>query len=87
MNIWRRDNESLEAFVVRYNKECLEIGDVADQMARNHFIKAVKDKQMVMTISGKEGLPKKWEDVMAAVKTYRVVAMLGVPNAFYANDA
>ena len=53
MNIWRRDNESLEAFVVRYNKECLEIGDVADQMARNHFIRAVKDRQMVMTISGK----------------------------------
>ncbi|MFS7992984.1 hypothetical protein Hanom_Chr12g01088691 [Helianthus anomalus] len=25
---------------------------------------------MIMTISGKEGLPKKWEDVMAAVKTY-----------------
>ncbi|KAJ0854296.1 hypothetical protein HanRHA438_Chr14g0661051 [Helianthus annuus] len=70
MNIWQRDDESLEAFVVRYNKECLEIGDVQDQMARNHFIKAVRDRQMVMTISGKEGLPKKWEDVMAAVKTY-----------------
>ncbi|KAJ0603113.1 putative retrotransposon gag domain-containing protein [Helianthus annuus] len=70
INIWRRDDESLKAFVVRYNKECLEIGDVADQMAPNHFIKAVRDKQMVMTISGKECLPKKWEDVMAAVKTY-----------------
>ena len=70
MNIWRRNDESLEAFVVRYYKECLEIGDVADQMARNHFIRAVKDREMIMTISGKEGLPKKWEDVMAAVKTY-----------------
>ncbi|KAJ0936546.1 putative retrotransposon gag domain-containing protein [Helianthus annuus] len=70
MNIWRRNDESLEAFVVRYNKECLEIGDVADQMARNHFIRAVKDREMIMTISGKEGLPKKWEDVMTAVKKY-----------------
>ncbi|XP_022027855.1 uncharacterized protein LOC110929063 [Helianthus annuus] len=70
MNIYRWDDESLEAFVVRYNKECLEIGDVADQMARNHFIKAVRDEQMVMTISGKDGRPKKWEDVMTAVKTY-----------------
>ncbi|KAJ0455653.1 putative retrotransposon gag domain-containing protein [Helianthus annuus] len=64
MNILRGDNKSLESFVVRYNKECLEIGGVADQMARNHFIVAVKDEQMVMTISSKEGLPKKWEDVM-----------------------
>ncbi|XP_022014888.1 uncharacterized protein LOC110914401 [Helianthus annuus] len=70
MNIWRGDNKSLESFVIRYNKECLEIGGVVDQMARNHFIRAVKDEEMVMTISGKEGLPKKWEDVMAAVKTY-----------------
>ncbi|XP_021979767.1 uncharacterized protein LOC110875879 [Helianthus annuus] len=70
MNIWRGDNESLESFVIRYNKECLEISGITDQMARNHFILAVKDNEMVMTISGKEGLPEKWDDIMAAVKTY-----------------
>ncbi|XP_021975120.1 uncharacterized protein LOC110870231 [Helianthus annuus] len=69
-NIWRGDNESLKSFVIHYNKECLEIGGVANQVARNHFIRAVKDEEMVTTISGKEGLPKKWDDVMAAVKTY-----------------
>ncbi|XP_022030492.1 uncharacterized protein LOC110931404 [Helianthus annuus] len=70
INIWRGDSESLESFLIRYNKECLEIGGIADQMDRNHFIRAVKYDEMVMTISGKEGLPEKWDGVMAAVKTY-----------------
>ncbi|XP_022031322.1 uncharacterized protein LOC110932283 [Helianthus annuus] len=70
INIWRGENESLESFVIRYNKKCLEIGGIADQMARNHFIRAVKDDKMVMTISGKEDLPEKWDEVIAAVKMY-----------------
>ncbi|XP_022014472.1 uncharacterized protein LOC110913967 [Helianthus annuus] len=84
INIWRGENESLESFVIRYNKECLEIGGIADQMARNHFIRVVKDDEMVMTLSGKEGLPEKWDDVIAAVKMYTQTQRSLKPHAFKA---
>ncbi|XP_022008126.1 uncharacterized protein LOC110907452 [Helianthus annuus] len=70
INIWRGENESLEAFVIRYNKEYLKIGGVADQMSCNQFLQEVNHDEMIMTISGKESLPEKWDDVMAAIKTY-----------------
>ena len=34
MNIWRGDDESLEDFITRYNKEVLEIGDVHEDLVR-----------------------------------------------------
>ncbi|XP_022014299.1 uncharacterized protein LOC110913787 [Helianthus annuus] len=58
MNIWRRDDESLEDFITRYNKEVLEIGGVHEQLIRAQFKYAVRCDDMVKVLSGTEGLPK-----------------------------
>ena len=68
MNIWRRDDENLEDFITRYNKEVLEIGGVHEQLIRAQFKYAVRCDDMVKVLSGKEGLPKSWEKIMAAAK-------------------
>ncbi|XP_022015045.1 uncharacterized protein LOC110914550 [Helianthus annuus] len=70
MNIWRRDDESLEDFITRYNKEVLEIGGVHEQLIRTQFKYAVRCDDMIKVLSGTEGLPKSWEKIMAATKVY-----------------
>ncbi|XP_021998635.1 uncharacterized protein LOC110895593 [Helianthus annuus] len=70
MNIWRHDDESLEDFITRYNKEVLEIGDVHEQLIHAQFKYAVRCDDMIKVLSGTEGLPKSWEKVMAAAKVY-----------------
>ncbi|KAJ0601425.1 hypothetical protein HanIR_Chr03g0128201 [Helianthus annuus] len=70
MNIWRHDEESLEDFITRYNKEVLEIGGVHEQLIRAQFKYAVRCDDMIKVLSGTEGLPKSWEKVMAAAKVY-----------------
>ncbi|XP_022030527.1 uncharacterized protein LOC110931441 [Helianthus annuus] len=70
MNIWRRDDENLEDFITRYNKEVLEIGGVHEQLIRAQFKYAVRCDDIVKVLSGTEGLPKSWEKIMAAAKVY-----------------
>ncbi|XP_022000876.1 uncharacterized protein LOC110898401 [Helianthus annuus] len=70
INILRHDDESLEDFITRYNKEVLEIGDVHEQLIRAQFKYAVRCDDMIKVLSGTEGLPKSWEKVMAAAKVY-----------------
>ncbi|XP_021999218.1 uncharacterized protein LOC110896087 [Helianthus annuus] len=70
MNIWRHDDENLEDFITRYNKEVLEIGGVHEQLIRAQFKYAVRCDDMIKVLSGTEGLPKSWEKVMAAAKVY-----------------
>ncbi|XP_035832998.1 uncharacterized protein LOC118481818 [Helianthus annuus] len=70
MNIWRRDDENLEDFITRYNKEVLEIGGVHEQLIRTQFKYAVRCDDMVKVLSGTEGLPTSWEKIMAAAKVY-----------------
>ncbi|XP_022041636.1 uncharacterized protein LOC110944231 [Helianthus annuus] len=49
MNIWRHDDESLEDFITRYNKEVLEIGDVHEHLIRAQFKYAVRCDDMIKT--------------------------------------
>ncbi|XP_021974790.2 uncharacterized protein LOC110869893 [Helianthus annuus] len=70
MNIWRRDDESSEGFITRYNKEVLEIGDVHEHLVRAQFKYVVRCDDMIKVLSGMEGLPKSWEKLMAAAKVY-----------------
>ncbi|KAJ0550694.1 hypothetical protein HanHA300_Chr07g0248831 [Helianthus annuus] len=70
MNIWRHHDESLEDFITRYNKEVLEIGDVHEQLIRAQFKYAVRCDDMIKILFGTEGLPKRWEKVMATAKVY-----------------
>ncbi|KAM0025424.1 putative retrotransposon gag domain-containing protein [Helianthus debilis subsp. tardiflorus] len=57
-DIWRRENEGLEDFITRFNKECLEIGGVNEQLMRAHFKKAIRCDSLIRTITGKDGMPK-----------------------------
>ncbi|XP_022026469.1 uncharacterized protein LOC110927135 [Helianthus annuus] len=67
-DIWRRDNEGLEDFITRFNKECLEIGDLNEQLMCAHFKKAIRCDSLIRTITGKDGMPKEWDKLMAATK-------------------
>ncbi|XP_035845188.1 uncharacterized protein LOC118491476 [Helianthus annuus] len=69
LNIWRKDYESVEDFITRYNKECLEIGDIPEKMMRAHFMRAVKCDDLVKRIKGRDGGPKDWETFIEAAKT------------------
>ncbi|XP_022007534.1 uncharacterized protein LOC110906764 [Helianthus annuus] len=70
INIWRRDNESLEDFITRYNKEVLQIGDVHEHLIRAQFKYVVRCDDMIKVLSRTDGLPKSWEKLMAAAKVY-----------------
>ncbi|XP_021971588.1 uncharacterized protein LOC110866753 [Helianthus annuus] len=67
-DIWRRENEGLEDFITRFNKECLEIGGVSEQLMRAHFKKAIRCDSLIWTITRKDGMPKEWDKLMEAAK-------------------
>ncbi|XP_022041647.1 uncharacterized protein LOC110944244 [Helianthus annuus] len=69
LNIWRKDHESVEDFITRYNKGCLEIGDVGEKMMRAHFMRAVKCDDLIKRLKGRDGGPKDWESFIEAAKT------------------
>ncbi|XP_021975264.1 uncharacterized protein LOC110870387 [Helianthus annuus] len=69
LNIWRKDHESVEDFITRYNKECLEIGDVGEKMMRAHFMRAVKCDDLIKRLKGRDRGPKDWETFIEAAKT------------------
>ncbi|XP_022004349.1 uncharacterized protein LOC110901896 [Helianthus annuus] len=69
LNIWRKDHESVEDFITRYNKECLEIGDVGEKMMHVHFMRAVKCDDLIKRVKGRDGGPKDWETFIEAAKT------------------
>ncbi|XP_021990855.1 uncharacterized protein LOC110887584 [Helianthus annuus] len=69
LNIWRKDHESVEDFITRYNKECLEIGYVGEKMMRAHFMRAVKCDDLIKRVKGRDGGPKDWETFIEAAKT------------------
>ncbi|XP_022041904.1 uncharacterized protein LOC110944551 [Helianthus annuus] len=53
MDIWRRENEGLEDFITRFNKECLEIGGVSKDLMRAHLKKAIRCDSLIQTITGR----------------------------------
>ncbi|KAJ0556106.1 hypothetical protein HanIR_Chr07g0309921 [Helianthus annuus] len=69
LNIWRKDHESIEDFITRYNKECLEIGDVGEKMMRAYFMRAVKWDDLIKRVKGRDGGPKDWDTFIEAAKT------------------
>ncbi|XP_022030313.1 uncharacterized protein LOC110931218 [Helianthus annuus] len=70
MNIWIRDDKSLEDFITRYKKEVLDIGDVHEHLIRAQFKYAVRCDDMIKVLSETEDLPKSWEKLIAAAKVY-----------------
>ncbi|MFS7921869.1 putative retrotransposon gag domain-containing protein [Helianthus anomalus] len=74
-DIWRRDGEGLEDFITRFNKECLEIGGVSEQLMRCHFKKAIRCDSLIRTITGKDGMPKEWDKLMEAAKIEEILRL------------
>ncbi|KAJ0800818.1 hypothetical protein HanPI659440_Chr03g0109651 [Helianthus annuus] len=58
MDIWRCEGEDLEDFITRFNKECLEIGGVSEDLMRAHFKKATRCDSLIRTITGRDRMPK-----------------------------
>ncbi|KAJ0510530.1 putative retrotransposon gag domain-containing protein [Helianthus annuus] len=67
-DIWRIEDEGLEDFITRFNKECLEIGGVNEQIMRAHFKKVIRCDSLIRTITRKDGMPKEWDKLMVAAK-------------------
>ncbi|XP_076937057.1 uncharacterized protein LOC143604478 [Bidens hawaiensis] len=70
LDVVRRDNESIEDFITRFNDESLNIGVISKDMLRGAFRKNVKCDDLVRTLTGRDGMPKEWDDLMTAAKVY-----------------
>ena len=56
----RRDNEPLDEFIVRFNKESLQLG-TDDEATRTSFLLNVNDDGLHLCLTGKDGIPDSWE--------------------------
>ncbi|XP_076909484.1 uncharacterized protein LOC143566733 [Bidens hawaiensis] len=66
----RRNNESIEDFITRFNDESLNIGGISKDMLRGAFRKNVKCDDLIRTLTGRDGMPKEWDDLMTAAKLF-----------------
>ncbi|XP_076881869.1 uncharacterized protein LOC143530129 [Bidens hawaiensis] len=65
LDVVRRDNESIEDFITRFNDEILNIGGISKYMLRGAF-RNVKCDELIRTLTGRDGMPKEWDDLMTA---------------------
>lgn len=65
----RRDGESVEKFMERFNKESIEVTDTQDQVKSYAFCHGVKNNQSVEKLH--EGLPVKLEGAMGKHATQK----------------
>ncbi|XP_076885250.1 uncharacterized protein LOC143534706 [Bidens hawaiensis] len=70
LNVVRRNNESIEDFITRFNNESLNIGGVSEDMLRGTFRKNVKSDELFWTLTGRDGMPKSWDEIMIAAKLF-----------------
>ncbi|XP_076906621.1 uncharacterized protein LOC143562801 [Bidens hawaiensis] len=70
LDVVRRDNESIEDFITRFNDEILNIGGISKDMLRCAFRKNVRCDALVRTLTGRDGMPNEWNDLMTAAKVY-----------------
>ncbi|XP_021971866.1 uncharacterized protein LOC110867027 [Helianthus annuus] len=88
MDIWRRENEGLEDFITRFNKECLEIGGVSEDLMRAHLKKAIRCDSLIRTIMGRDSMPKEWDKLMAAAKVVARTeeSLIAGKSSYYSED-
>ena len=70
LQVRRRDNESLEDFITRFNKEALLIGGVGEDLMRAGFRQGVRCDELIRCLFGRDGMPKTWDKLMSAAKVY-----------------
>ncbi|XP_076936517.1 uncharacterized protein LOC143603660 [Bidens hawaiensis] len=81
LDVVRRNNESIEDFISRFNNESLNIGGISEDMLRGAFCKNVRSNELISTLTGRDGMPKTWNDIMSAAKMFaRMEKTLGNKN-------
>ncbi|XP_076944310.1 uncharacterized protein LOC143614893 [Bidens hawaiensis] len=70
LDVVRRNIESIEDFITRFNNESLNIDGVSEDMLRGAFRKHVKSDELIMTLTGKDGMPTSWNDIMTVAKLF-----------------
>ncbi|XP_076923848.1 uncharacterized protein LOC143586121 [Bidens hawaiensis] len=68
LDVVRRDKESIEDFISRFNDESLNIGGISEDMLRGAFRKNVQSNALIRILTGKDGMPKTWDKIMSAIK-------------------
>ncbi|XP_076888024.1 uncharacterized protein LOC143538327 [Bidens hawaiensis] len=70
LDVTRRNNESIEDFITRFTNESLNIGGVSEDMLRGAFCKNVHCDGLIRTLTGRDGMPESWDEIMKASKVY-----------------
>ncbi|XP_076944124.1 uncharacterized protein LOC143614628 [Bidens hawaiensis] len=82
LDIIHRNNESVEDFITRFNDESLNTGGISKDMLRGAFRKHVRCDALIRTLTGGDGMPHEWDDIMTAAKLYaRTEKTLGYNNS------
>ncbi|XP_021971565.1 uncharacterized protein LOC110866728 [Helianthus annuus] len=70
LHIRRRDNETVENFIVRFNKESLAIPGVTNVLACGAFLQGVNDDELLRTLHGRDGVPPTIDEILRIAKVY-----------------
>ncbi|XP_076932711.1 uncharacterized protein LOC143598361 [Bidens hawaiensis] len=70
LDVTRRNNESIEDFITRFTNESLNIGGVSEDMLRGAFCKNVHSDALIRTLTGRDGMPESWDEIMKASKLF-----------------
>ncbi|XP_076932259.1 uncharacterized protein LOC143597731 [Bidens hawaiensis] len=76
LSVVRRDNESLESFITRFNNDILNIGGISEDMLRGAFRVNAKSPEMVRCLIGRDGMPQTWDGIMSAAKVFAATKKL-----------
>ncbi|XP_022031907.1 uncharacterized protein LOC110932967 [Helianthus annuus] len=70
LHIRRRDNETVENFIVRINKESLAIPGVTNDLACGAFLQGVNDDELLRTLHRRDGVPPTIDEILRIAKVY-----------------
>ncbi|XP_076909297.1 uncharacterized protein LOC143566496 [Bidens hawaiensis] len=70
LDVTRRNNESIEDFITSFTNESLNIGGVSEDMLRGAFYKNVHSDALIRTLTGRDGMPESWDEIMKASKLF-----------------
>ncbi|XP_076920910.1 uncharacterized protein LOC143582166 [Bidens hawaiensis] len=70
LDVTRRNNESIEDFITRFTNKSLNIGGVSEDMLRGAFYKNVHSDALIRTLTGRDGMPESWDEIMKASKLF-----------------
>ncbi|XP_076924078.1 uncharacterized protein LOC143586404 [Bidens hawaiensis] len=70
LDVTRRNNESIEDYITRFTNESLNIGGVSEDMLRGAFCKNVHSDALIRTLTGRDGMPESWDEIMKASKLF-----------------